>query len=256
MKLYIVYRDDTDGMHYVARVAARAETVAGPFRNRSAAATRAERLAGPGAVCGTWPAEFQVSEREYAAELGVETLPRECYIVRDMYTAEQVQLAHQAQFLDIDMKAQRVTDVEDLGMFMTSPEDDPAAYQREVAERRQEYEAGKALLAEATLVYGQRRWVIGTGHTAHITVPLDSPEIAISRGFVAASEQFVWCGLRHIAPDDLITVTEAASILDVTTQAISGHIARGTLLALPDPDEPNPQKRNRVLRSEVEALRE
>jgi hypothetical protein len=204
MKLYITYRDDEDGLYYVARLTGVAKTVAGPFRDAKVAHAHAERLAGPRAVRSTWPAEFQVSEREYAAELHVETLPRECYIVRDLYAAEQVQLAHMAQFLDSDMKAQRVTDVKALGMFVTSPEDDPAEYRREIAERQSKYEAGKEILAEATLVYGREHWVVGTGHTAHITVPLDSPEIAVSRGFVAASEQFVWCGLRRIQEADPI----------------------------------------------------
>ena len=171
------------------------------------------------------------------------------------YTAEQVRLAHVAQFYDSDMRAQEVDDVEALGMFITSPEDDPDAYRREVAERQQEYHAGKEILKEAALVYGRRRWVVGTGHTAHITAPIDSPEIAIPRGFVATQEQFVWCGLRHIEPSDLITITEAAESLGVTTQAISNRIANGDLLAIPDQSEPNPQHRNRVLRSEVEALK-
>lgn len=83
MKLYIVYRDDEDGLYYVARLTGEAKTIAGPFEDARVAHSHAERLAGPNAVCSTWPAEFQVSEREYAAELHVETLPRECYIVRD-----------------------------------------------------------------------------------------------------------------------------------------------------------------------------
>lgn len=82
MKLYIVYRDEEDGMIYVARLTGVATTVAGPFRDAGVAHAHAARLAGPRAVRGTWPAEFQVSEREYADELRVETLPRECYIVR------------------------------------------------------------------------------------------------------------------------------------------------------------------------------
>jgi hypothetical protein len=170
------------------------------------------------------------------------------------YTAEQVRLAHVAQFYDQDMRAQEVDNVEALGMFITSPEDDPEAYRREVTQRQQEYEAGKAILKEAVLVYGRKRWVIGTGHTAHIISPVDSPEIAIPRGFAATQEQFVWCCLRHIDESDLITVTEAAEILGVTTQAVSNRIAVGDLIAIPDADEPNPTHRTRVLRSEVEAL--
>lgn len=58
-----------------------------------------------------------------------------------------------------------------------------------------------------------------------------------------------------IQGDALITVSEAASLRGVTTQTISGHIARGNLRAFVDPAEPNPQRSTRVLRSEVEALR-
>ena len=82
MKLYIVYRDDEDGLLYVARLTGIAKSVAGPFKDAQIAHNHAGRLAGPNAVRSTWPAEFQASEREYAAELHVEMLPRECYIVR------------------------------------------------------------------------------------------------------------------------------------------------------------------------------
>lgn len=54
--------------------------------------------------------------------------------------------------------------------------------------------------------------------------------------------------------DDLITITEAARMLDVSVQAISNRIDRGQLAAYRDPDEPNPQRARRVLRSQVEAL--
>ena len=82
MQLYITYRDDEDGLYYVARLTGVAKSVAGPFRDVAIAHNHAERLAGPSAVRSTWPAEFQVSASEYAAELHVDSLPRECYIVR------------------------------------------------------------------------------------------------------------------------------------------------------------------------------
>jgi len=59
----------------------------------------------------------------------------------------------------------------------------------------------------------------------------------------------------RIRGDELITITEAAEALGVSTQAISNRIATGSLTAYRDPDEPNPQRARRVLRSEVEALR-
>ena len=61
---------------------------------------------------------------------------------------------------------------------------------------------------------------------------------------------------RRTAPaDDLITISEAAALLGVTTQAISGRIARGDLVAYDDPAEPNPRRRRRVSRAAVEELR-
>lgn len=54
---------------------------------------------------------------------------------------------------------------------------------------------------------------------------------------------------------DLITISAAATLLGVTTQAVSGRIARGDLIAVDDPAEPNPQRRRRVSRTAVEALR-
>ncbi|MFA5636876.1 MAG: helix-turn-helix domain-containing protein [Anaerovoracaceae bacterium] len=68
--------------------------------------------------------------------------------------------------------------------------------------------------------------------------------------------QMVAHAMARVRGDDLITITEAAAILGVGVSAISNRITAGDLIAIPDPNEPNPQKRNRVLRSEVEALRE
>jgi hypothetical protein len=62
--------------------------------------------------------------------------------------------------------------------------------------------------------------------------------------------------LFRVQGDELITITEAAGILGVTTQTVSHHIARGSLAAYPDPAEPNPQKARRVRRSAVEAMRQ
>lgn len=61
---------------------------------------------------------------------------------------------------------------------------------------------------------------------------------------------------RTAQADDLITISEAASLLGVTTNAISGRIARGDLPAYDDPAEPNPRRRRRVSRAAVEALRD
>lgn len=55
-------------------------------------------------------------------------------------------------------------------------------------------------------------------------------------------------------PDDLITITEAAELANVTTQAISGRIARGSLTGYRDPDEPNPTRARRVSREQVKLI--
>jgi len=54
--------------------------------------------------------------------------------------------------------------------------------------------------------------------------------------------------------NELITITAAAKLLGVSTQAISMRIRTGTLTSYTDPDEPNPQRATRVLRAEVEKL--
>lgn len=60
---------------------------------------------------------------------------------------------------------------------------------------------------------------------------------------------------RTQAAGDLITIREAADLLGISTQAVRGHIDRGNLTAYQDRNEPNPQRRTRVRRGEIEALR-
>jgi hypothetical protein len=59
----------------------------------------------------------------------------------------------------------------------------------------------------------------------------------------------------RIRGDDLITISQAAEVLGVSISAVSNRVDRGHLQAYYDPEERNPQKRRRVLRSEVETLR-
>jgi len=54
--------------------------------------------------------------------------------------------------------------------------------------------------------------------------------------------------------DELITVTQAAEISGRSVASISNMAKRGRLQQYPDMREPNPQKRMRVLKSEIEAL--
>ncbi len=61
---------------------------------------------------------------------------------------------------------------------------------------------------------------------------------------------FVWS-----QGDKLITISEAVKISGKSDKSISQYIARGKLKSYPDMSEPNPQRRMRVLKSEVKALR-
>lgn len=61
-------------------------------------------------------------------------------------------------------------------------------------------------------------------------------------------------GLVWASGDQLITMTEAADMSGKSVSSLSQLVDRGRLHAYPDMSEPNPQKRTRVLRSEIEAL--
>jgi len=64
-------------------------------------------------------------------------------------------------------------------------------------------------------------------------------------------------GMANIAPadDEFITATEAAKLSGKSVQHLSQLAARGKLKIYPDLSEPNPRKRNRYLRSQVQALK-
>jgi hypothetical protein len=55
-------------------------------------------------------------------------------------------------------------------------------------------------------------------------------------------------------PGDLITITEAASMLRVTTNAISNRIARWEIPAYRDDTENNPRKSQRVSRKDIDNI--
>jgi len=61
-----------------------------------------------------------------------------------------------------------------------------------------------------------------------------------------------WSAVIRIQGDELITLTEAASIAGVSVQAISQRIKAGTLEAFVDPLAPSRQGRQLVRRSDVE----
>jgi len=54
--------------------------------------------------------------------------------------------------------------------------------------------------------------------------------------------------------DELLTISQAAEMSGRSVASISNMAKRGRLRQYPDMREPNPQKRMRVLRSEIEAL--
>lgn len=84
----------------------------------------------------------------------------------------------------------------------------------------------------------------GMGAGYHI--PKEFWESAIGEMVALA---FVW-----IHGDQLITMSEAAIISGKSVSSLSQLVDRGKLTSYPDPGEPNRNKRNRLLRSEVEGL--
>jgi hypothetical protein len=53
--------------------------------------------------------------------------------------------------------------------------------------------------------------------------------------------------------DALITISEAAEIAGVSLATMAARVDRGAIHAYIDPTEPNPQRRRRVRRAQVEA---
>lgn len=135
--------------------------------------------------------------------------------------------------------------------YQSSPIREVIVFLADVANRSPEPEAGlvERVLSTATRVVG---------------LLFDSPLAS-----VAPPDTF-WhtsCGklIRHIQHwalgSDLINYTEAARLIweeqlsrPVATQRIQRAVLRGTLAKYQDPREPNPQRANRVSRSQVEAI--
>jgi len=55
--------------------------------------------------------------------------------------------------------------------------------------------------------------------------------------------------------DELITLSQAVEISGKSVSSLSQMISRRKIAGYPDPNEPNPQRRTRVLRREIEALK-
>jgi hypothetical protein len=102
------------------------------------------------------------------------------------YTEEQVQLAHFANAMQADMRAQGAGGLQDLGIFAA----------KELPQREADFAAGLKILGGARLV-SSRRWALGTGHTAHIEGEVDSPLVGVPAGYLATQEMRRWVALRH-----------------------------------------------------------
>ena len=61
-----------------------------------------------------------------------------------------------------------------------------------------------------------------------------------------------WRSVR-LSPGDLFTLSEAAVLLGLSSSAMGDLVYRGVLLRVEDMEEPNPTKRTRVYREDVEA---
>lgn len=66
--------------------------------------------------------------------------------------------------------------------------------------------------------------------------------------------QVVALAFAWVQGDELITMSEASEISGKSLSSLSQLISRGKLKYYPDPNEPNPQRARRVLKSEVKAL--
>jgi hypothetical protein len=89
--------------------------------------------------------------------------------------------------------------------------------------------------------------LFGVPGEAEYSVPPEFWETEIG-ALIAAAQ--VWA-----REDELVSMSEAAEISGKSLSALSQLVARGKLRRYPDPAELNPQKRNRLLRSEVEKLK-
>jgi hypothetical protein len=89
--------------------------------------------------------------------------------------------------------------------------------------------------------------LFGVPGEAEYSVPPEFWETEIGT-LIAAAQTWAW-------GDELVSMSEAAEISGKSLSALSQLVARGKLRCYPDPTEPNPQKRNRLLRSEVEKLK-
>lgn len=67
-------------------------------------------------------------------------------------------------------------------------------------------------------------------------------------------EKRIWKKIE-VAEGELMSITEAAKVLDISLSSVGSLRARGLLRKLRDTSEPNPTYAGRVLRSEVFVLK-
>jgi hypothetical protein len=90
------------------------------------------------------------------------------------------------------------------------------------------------------------RWLFQPPGAGHYSIPEWWYDTEIGRLWSAA--------YVRASGNQLISISEAADMLGRSMQAVDGYIYRGRLQAYVDPREPNPQRRRRVARADVERL--
>lgn len=70
-------------------------------------------------------------------------------------------------------------------------------------------------------------------------------------GMATYTEKIIVEKQVEFAPEDVITLSEAARLLGLSPSAVGAHLRAGRWRWLVDPDEPNPVRANRVLKAEI-----
>lgn len=109
-------------------------------------------------------------------------------------------------------------------------------------------EAVEALKGEVyEICQGLAEWLFCPPGASTYTVP---------KGWLHPMGELWHLAMIFVSGDDLITITEAAKLAGISTQAVHGRIARGTITAYIDPNAPAHQGRRLVRRKDFTAERE
>lgn len=95
-------------------------------------------------------------------------------------------------------------------------------------------------------IQGLMERLFGIPGTASYQIPQDFWDTPFGQ---VVSLAFAW-----VQGDDLITMSEAAELSGKSLSTLSQMVSRGKLKSYPDPNEPNPQRARRVLKTDIEAL--